>query len=1496
MELCNRCISAGYPCVPKERCPLVSKLKSLFILRRALVGVLTFLSLFTFSYSAQSAQLFSLVSDRAASEWAAAASDFHRVYPNHHLIARTPTQFLAATESERQSWLASDVVFAAGQFGEVADLLLKHNWEPNDQLVVVHSDRRLLQQQQIGQSRLFAPLPSDLIEHWRRPPDGDAFYQWMEQEFRQNPQFSYWLKAKLFWQQGGLNNLTGLFAHLLYPFDNSLKVPEVKVQDNVRFALYGKSGFDKAYNLSELNQLPVKSEPSLVLLDHIKAERAGDRDLSTLLCAQSGLQCIRVLSAWGQPTADAITALQRILPAEQPKVLINLNDFVLGGGEHRETVNTLLAQWGIPVLKGIRLWEQTEAQWQASQVGLPVQTVHYRIAMPELQGQSQPLVLAALTPAKTDPITGIELRLSHPIESQVDYLLKRAKRWLVLQEKANANKRVAIIYYNHPPGRHNIGADNLNVPETLWHLLNELKAAGYNTGTLPESAEALLDLIQQSAVNLPEDASVLADMSQRVQNMSADRYQKHLDSWPEALQQELINGPLAYLQSSTREAIRIAISRGGLAQADRELLQRNLRETIDSVHHLLEGADHNARDRALNLLDQLEASFESCLEKADITADSECWREGEVLISGLRKTGIEGLRGWGEAPGRIMVWNNELLLPGLQFGNIFIGPQPPRGWELNEELLHANTRFPPPHQYVAFYHFLKSEFKADALVHLGRHSTYEFLPRKRTGLSAEDYATGLIADLPSIYPYIVDGVGEGIQAKRRGSAVMIDHLTPPLIATPLYDDLLALRQLIESFEAAEIREDETGQNQAVSQIRDTLNRLNLNKELEASMAAELKVRGVSFDQVDDHLLVHEVGHYLTELQEEFMPMGLHVFGRNWQPNAVETLLTSISDDLAVREKWREPLSLSPSHEMSALLAALNGGFVAAGKGNDPIRTPEALPTGRNFYALDSSLIPSKLAYEQGKALAREARANSQSAPGEREAMVLWASDTVRDEGAMIAFAMDMLGVKPRWSRRGILKGIERLSHTEMQSDEAGRVRRDFVFTTSGLFRDLYGDQLEWLDRAVLLALDASSERIRRELPSLSLALNEALSPLGVLQNPGNESLEFNRIAMNWVKDAQQLMASGLGAEEAGRNASMRLFGTLPGGYGAGVNRVVERSGSWQHRSQVAEVYLNRMGYAYGLNRQGDVAHDSFNRNLATVSNTYLGRASNLYGLIDNNDAFDFLGGLNMAVEHQRDGQVPVSWVIDHADRNNTSVKPLSRAMMQEFRGRYINPEWIKPLMAEGYAGARTMGSEFLEYLWGWQVTSPEIVQSWVWDEVKSVYVDDSLQLGLDEFLKDSQNIHVYNNMLAVMLVAAEKGFWQTDEETLKQLAEQFTQQVLVNGLPGSGHTSPDNPLFDWLEDYLSASDFGELQALLESTRLPEVTKTVSPSSVSEITLQGEDNKVTDADFQDSEKAADESADAASDSQQGDELHWLIYLLLAGLMAIFVLGFIRGRRG
>jgi len=201
-----------------------------------------------------------------------------------------------------------------------------------------------------------------------------------------------------------------------------------------------------------------------------------------------------------------------------------------------------------------------------------------------------------------------------------------------------------------------------------------------------------------------------------------------------------------------------------------------------------------------------------------------------------------------------------------------------------------------------------------------------------------------------------------------------------------------------------------------------------------------------------------------------MPLGLHSFGEKWSDKAVDTMLVSMAEGEAdknteqMRDEWLDKLSSSPEAEMASLGNALNGGYVKPAKGNDPIRTPEVLPTGRNFFALDGSLIPSRIGYEVGVELATKARAVTSA--DEADAIVLWASDVVRDEGAMIAFGFDMLGVKPVWSSRGIVKQLERLDIASMSENGAPRVRRDTLYTTSGLFRDLYGAHIIWLEKAV----------------------------------------------------------------------------------------------------------------------------------------------------------------------------------------------------------------------------------------------------------------------------------------------------------------------------------------------------------------------------------------------------------------------------------------------
>lgn len=1116
------------------------------------------------------------------------------------------------------------------------------------------------------------------------------------------------------------------------------------------------------------------------------------------------MQCLGLLARWGAASRAALEELQRF---PQLAGIVSLQDFVIGGGAEREAATAALERLDVPVYKGLRLTERSYAQWQIAEDGMPWDNVHYQLAMPELQGVSQPMLLAAAGEPQLHPLTGLELRITRPVPDQVAALAERASGWQRLQSLPNADKRIALIYYNHPPGRHNVGADNLDVPASLWEILHRMKAAGYDTGTLPESPKALLEMIQQHGINLPEDRAALAAMHDHVQTLSAQAYRRYFETLPEAVRAEMVQGPLGYLQAQLKEAARL-----GEVKLGQGLLQR----TMGDLRHLLEGVDHPARQRALALLAQLEA-----LDQALLTKESEDWAGARKLADALVATGIEGIKGWGAPPGRTMTYQGEMLLPGLRFGKVFIGPQPPRGWEVNEELLHANTSIPPTHQYLGFYHWLREDFGADAIVHLGRHSTYEFLPRRRAALGFDDYPLLIAGNVPGIYPYIVDGVGEGLQAKRRGLAVMVDHLTPPLKTTPLYDDLLELRQLIESYEAAEAGGDSALQERAMAKIRGMVEALELREELEAIMAKELEVMGLSFEEVDDEMLVHEIGHYLTELQESFMPHGLHVFGRDWKPEAVEMMLSSMGEGAD-----REALVASPGAERDALLAALDGRFVSPGKGNDPIRSPEALPTGRNFHALDGGVMPTKLAYQLGQELAAEARAESD--PAGRSAVVLWASDTVRDEGAMVAFGMSLLGVQPVWNSRGIVAGLARVPGP----------RRDVLFTTSGLFRDLYPNLLVWLDRAVLLALDGSSRTIVEEYPELRQALQGALAPLGELRSPGRESLEDNLVAAHWVEEARDKLQAGLTAGEAGRQASLRIFGDAPGAYGAGVNRLVERSGAWKERSEIADAYLQRMGHAYGVGYNGAAAHDSFEQGLIQVRNTYLGRASNLYGLIDNNDAFDYLGGLSLAVE-TLSGKVPQGRIIQHANADQAEIQKLDTALLQELRGQYLNPAWLKPLMNHDYAGARTMGSEFLEYLWGWQVTNPDIVKSWAWDEVKRVYLDDAHQLGLDEFLERGRNVHVKTNMEAILLVAAHKGFWQADDATLDQVSAQFARHVVEHGLPGSGHTRPDHPMLSWIEPRLDPELREQFQQVRSAARLPEpqTAAQAPPTRITELELE-----------------------------------------------------------
>lgn len=1433
-----------------------------FSIIRGLILSLCLLMLSPLGLAQASPQILILVSQRNAELIADAAHIVKEKHPEATILARTDSQIWEMDHQEAIKLAdASDLIIGIGLYGPtVADLenILAYN---RNTIFMFQSEQRVVQLSRANGRAIFAN--SAEVDQLGADIPSKGFDKELDKLQHQFPEKTAWLTARRYWQAGGGENVANLmrwalaYSGLDISYQAPMEIPRLRWQ----------------YQEKMTDSLPAiqSDKPVIAIIDHGGSDNPTDNRILKAICQQAEQQyqheCIAAMAYWGGASVEAIESLKQL---KNPlSAIIMMQDFVMGGGDGREQVSDILKELNVPVIKAIKQRDRTELEHLLSSDGIAFDKIYYQIAMPELQGASQPLIVANAGDKGVDELTGIKIQTIKPAADGIELILSRISKWRYLQTAANKDKRVALIYYNHPPGRHNIGADNLDVPASLWEILQRLKKEGYDTGKLPANEKELLDIIQDHAVNLPNDAGALADMSKNVQRVNQQNYGAWFKKLPNTIQREMIDGPLGLLD----EQLSIA-----LKASKAELAEQSFRQTLDEVRHLLEGVDHPARSRALALTSQLAACYQNVLSNDH----SECLKDSRSIIDALRKTGIEGLSGWGEIPGRVMTYQGNMLLPGHQFGNVFIGPQPPRGWEVDEELLHANLAFPPPHQYLAFYYYLQEEFKADVLVHLGRHSTYEFLPRRATGLAEDDYSRIIASDIPGVYPYIVDGVGEGIQAKRRALAVMVDHMTPPLEHTPLYDDLLKLRQLIESFEASQNTNQATAKR-LIEQIRQTVDDLELREELTASMADELEVRGIGLEEVDDDLLVHEVGHYLTKLQERFMPMGLHIFGKNWSQDAVTMMLASMKPENA-KEKadWSALLKQSPEAEMQGLLKGLAGEFIVPGPGNDPVRSPDSLPTGRNFYALDNTLIPSPIAWEIGVEMASEARSKNPQNSDKSEALVLWASDVVRDEGVMIAFGLDMLGLKPVWNSRGIVKGIERLPLDKK------RVRRDVVFTTSGLFRDLYSMQMILLNQAVLMALDGSAKTIQRDYPALTLALKNALKPLHESEvylnhQSGSESLAQNQVAARWVKQAQKLLASGNTEADAGVMASLRVFGNPPGSYSTGVARLTERSGAWEHREEIAKVYLRRLGHSYGSNGFGVPAQELFRDALEHVENTYVGRSSNIYGLLDRNDVFDFLGGLSLAVETIT-GEAPNNFIINNSDSNALSIDPLAVALRSELRGRFLNPEWLKGLMKHNYAGARTMGSEFLEYLWGWQVTNPTLVGDWAWQEVKEVYIDDRYDLDLDSFLEDGHNVHVKSNMLAIMLVAIHKGFWNADDTTREQVADDFARLVIENGLPGSGHTTPNHPMLPWLQQYLEADKWEKLAAVIDQAK-------------TEKEQRDEQHRITELDVQDVEKLQQTQSNSNENSEKQplySQIYYLLGLIIFTLLAGFVFNLVRNK--
>lgn len=955
----------------------------------------------------------------------------------------------------------------------------------------------------------------------------------------------------------------------------------------------------------------------------------------------------------------------------------------------------------VPVIDAIPLYSQSQKEWEQSKVGLDLFERSFQVANPEMVGIIQPTVIASRE-KKVDPATGLTYIDNHPLPERLARLTARVKAWVRLQDKPNPEKKVALIYYNYPPGKNNIGASYLNVlPESLWEIFLYLDSLGYETGRQAAQGRGVL-LSKEQLFN---------DIMQFGRNLGT------------------------YAQ-------------GELA----ELLRQG-----DKVFHPGSGGPAYNRGPVLIPLATYKKWFEQ-------------------LPAAFRES---VLKSWGPVEeSKIMIWTapdgkKYLVLPAVRYGNLLFTPQPTRGWDQDIQKAYHDVELAPHHQYVAFYLWLKYGFQADAVVHVGTHGTHEWLPGKEIGFGAADPPEVLIQEVPNIYPYIVDDVGEGLQAKRRGMGVVIDYLTPPLAKASLNPELQELKSLLDDYSAAKEKSGPLAETR-LQEINELAKKLGILADLEL---AEIKTEAEA----------EALEHHLKEIGEKQTPFGIHTFGRSpteEMRRSTAEAVVDIEKNLAPDERTRrlaeieERLQRSGPQELARLAAGLSGRYIPAGQGNDPVRNPDSLPTGKNFYAFDPTRVPSPKIYERGMKLAQELLEAYQAKHGtlpDKLAFNLWALETIRHEGVMESQIMYLLGVRPKWTERGRVDGVEIIPRQEL-----GRPRLDVALTPSGLYRDLFPNLMNLLDQAV----------------SLAKKQEEA----------------DNILRQNVLKTKELLQAKGVAAELAERLATVRLFTTPPGVYGPNLDNIINQSNTWEKEQQVIEVYFKRLGHPYGQGFWGEKVTAATKDNpqgedlsLAMFKNTLSGSkmalhslSSNIFATLDNDDFFQDLGGLAMAIR-SLDGKTPEVYVTDMTNPKEYRQQTLARVMGQELRARYLNPEWLKTMLAEGYTGARFV-DKVVEHLWGWQVTVPEAVDGAKWQQMYETLVEDKHGLDVKQLFRQAQNLWAYQSLVARMLETVRKGYWQPDRAVVETLAKELADTAKEVGLACCDHTC-NNPL---LADFAQA--------------------------------------------------------------------------------------------
>ena len=989
----------------------------------------------------------------------------------------------------------------------------------------------------------------------------------------------------------------------------------------------------------------------------------------------------------------SVATLESLFLKAPPAVILNCTSFAVGSPHQGDAsaVNplTMDAANKAPVFQVV-LSASSEQVWRDGLSGLSARDIAMNVALPEVDGRILSRAVSFKGAAYFDEATECPIAAYQARGDRIDFVVALAANWAKLRQTPEAERKVALILANYPnkDGRLANGV-GLDTPAATVHVLSLLKDTGYRVVDPPADSDALM-------------AQILA-------------------------------GPTNWLTDRAARAGGVQMSMAEY-QIDYGQLPWELRERIESRWGKPE--------------------------------QDPFYCEGEVDCG-------------------------YFALSILQFGNVLVGVQPARGYNIDPKDSYHSPDLVPPHNYLAFYFWLRHQFRADALVHMGKHGNLEWLPGKAVALSETCLPEAVLGPTPNIYPFIVNDPGEGTQAKRRTQAVIIDHLTPPLTRAESYGPLRDLEALVdEYYEASGVdprrlehlrREillltsttgiaqdigmegaDETGDLAKLdaylcdlkeAQIRDGLHIFGqspvgrLEQDLVQALTRIPRGSGKGADASLPRALVADLGLGFDPLDCDMAgkwlgprPDALQaVSGDTWRSNGdtVERLelLASALIGGQPPDAWPETTAVMNAinahirpvvracgpDEEAGLLTALKGQFVAPAPSGAPTRGRlDVLPTGRNFFSVDSRAIPTPTAWALGWKSANLLIEKHLQTEGDwLRALLLtaWGTANMRTGGDDIAQALALMGVKPQWdSANRRVTGFEILPLSILD-----RPRVDVTLRVSGFFRDAFPQQIDLIDSAAraVMALD--------------------------------EPADMNPAAAR--------------ARVEGVDGQHRVFGSKPGAYGAGLQAMIDER-LWASKADLAEAYLEWGGYAYGGGKDGAPARAALETRLGQVEAVVQNQDNREHDLLDSDDYYQFEGGAAAAVATLQGRDRPV-YHNDHSRPERPVIRTLEDEIGRVVRSRVVNPKWINGVKRHGYKGVFEMAAT-VDYLFAFSATTGA-VKSHHFDLVHAAFLED----------EDTRNFIAEHNAPALreiaerLMEAIERGLWVPKSNSARAMLEEL---------------------------------------------------------------------------------------------------------------------------